>query len=333
MSSASWGVLIFGHGSPRSAANEGFVALVERVARRLGAADVLPAFFSIASPTIPDQVGVLAARGIRRIVLLPYFLYTGQHITKDVPEILAVCRRQFPDVALELLATLEDDRSLEDVVVERLLTYAAPAEPVQGDGPAIQRRSFEIIEQQLAEWSQADPAVRQIVRRVVHATADFSFIHTMRIHPEAVRRALDALAQRKPILCDVKMLAAGITRAPSEVLTAIGDADVAAAAAAQGTTRAAAAMEKLAPRLEGAIVAIGNAPTALERVIEIARRGGPRPAVVVGLPVGLVGARESKVALVDSGLCYITNSGARGGSPAAAAAVNALVAAVEEETV
>jgi precorrin-8X/cobalt-precorrin-8 methylmutase len=330
MSGQPWGVLIFGHGSPRTEANQGFVALVERIARRLGAADVLPAFFSIASPTIPDQVGVLASRGVRRIALLPYFLFTGQHITKDVPEILAVCRERFPEVALDLWPTLEDDRGLEDVVVERLLAYAAPTEPLPGDGGAIQRRSFEIIEKQLTASSELDPAARQIVRRVVHATADFSFIHTLRIHPEAVARGLAALAADKPIVCDVKMLQAGITQARNEVLSAIGDADVADAARAQGCTRSAAAMEKLAPRIEGAIVAVGNAPTALERVIEIARRGGPRPALVIGLPVGLVGARESKLALISSGLCYVANTTARGGSPAAAAAVNALVALAAE---
>ena len=91
-------------------------------------------------------------------------------------------------------------------------------------------------------------------------------------------------------------------------------------------------MESLRPRLDGAIVAVGNAPTALWKIIEIAAGGGPRPALVVGLPVGLVGAREAKLALWESGLCCITNTTLRGGSPAAAAAVNALAAIEEEKT-
>ena len=86
-----------------------------------------------------------------------------------------------------------------------------------------------------------------------------------------------------------------------------------------------------APRLDGAIVAIGNAPTALWKVLELARTGGPRPALVVGLPVGFVGARESKLALLQSDLCWITNTSPRGGSPVAAAAVNALATMAEEE--
>ncbi len=192
------------------------------------------------------------------------------------------------------------------------------------DAAGIEQRSYEIIDRQLGDWGPADPGARQIIRRVVHATADISFARTLRIHPQAVERGRLALAEGKPILCDVKMLQAGMTKIGGEILCAIGRAEAAALAQAQGGTRAAAAMELLAPRLEGAIVAIGNAPTALWKVMELARQGGPRPALVVGLPVGLVGARESKQALLESDLCYITNVGPRGGSPVAAAAINAL---------
>ena len=119
------------------------------------------------------------------------------------------------------------------------------------------------------------------------------------------------------------MLKAGLTHAPVPVICALEEAH-ACPAGPQGGTRAAAAMERMADRWEGAIVAVGNAPTALWKVLEIAARGGPRPALVVGLPVGFVGARESKLALLRSDLCHIGNIGVRGGSPAAAAAVNAL---------
>ena len=120
------------------------------------------------------------------------------------------------------------------------------------------------------------------------------------------------------------MLQAGLTKVPGEVISAIDRAEVAALAEQEAITRAAAAMELLAPRMDDAIVAIGNAPTALWKVMELAAREGIRPALVVGLPVGFVGARESKLALLESGLCYITNISPRGGSPVAAAAVNAL---------
>jgi precorrin-8X/cobalt-precorrin-8 methylmutase len=192
------------------------------------------------------------------------------------------------------------------------------------DAAGIERRSYEIIDRQLGDWGPADPGARQIIRRVVHATADVSFARSLRIHPQAVERGRAALAAGKPILCDVRMLQAGMTKTHSEILCAIARPEAAALAQARGSTRAAAAIELLSPQLDGAIVAIGNAPTALWKVLELARQGGPRPALVVGLPVGLVGARESKQALLESDLCYITNVGSRGGSPVAAAAVNAL---------
>ena len=321
------GILIISHGSPRAETNRRFEALVARIAMRLGSADVLATFFSIARPNIPDQVAVLAGRGVRRIVLMPHFLGEGQHVTKDIPELLDVCRRSFPDVTLEMLSTLEDEPALEDLVVDRLLAYADPMETPLADGPAIERRSFEIIDRQLADWPAADDAARAVIRRVVHATADVSFARTLRIHPQAVARGRAALAERRLIVCDVKMLQAGITRTQSEVLSTIDWDEAALRAKQRSMTRAAAAMEIVGPRLEGAIVAVGNAPTALVKVIELARTGGPRPALVVGLPVGLVGARESKLALMASDLCYITNTTSRGGSPVAAAVINALALA------
>lgn len=325
------GVLMVGHGSPRAEANRGFVEVVARVAARLGR-EVLPTFFSLAKPDIEDQVALLAARGVRRIVLMPYFLYTGQHVSKDIPGLLARCRERFPAVQIDVLATLEAEPALVEVVVERLLPYA-DSRPLPTQGAAIERLSHEIIERQLGpDAGGADPAARAIIRRVIHATADFSFGRSMRIHPRAVAAGRKALGEGKPIVCDVQMLRAGITRAAAEVLCAIGEPRTAELARRQGCTRAAAAMEVLRDRLDGAIVAIGNAPTALWKVMEIAAAGGPRPALVVGLPVGFVGARESKAALIESGLCYIANTSPRGGSAVAAAAVNALALSAKEKT-
>jgi sirohydrochlorin cobaltochelatase len=119
------GLLIVCHGSPSRAANEGFVSLVERIGTRLGMNHVLPAFFALVRPNIPDQVAELASRGVDRIVLMPYFLFHGQHVGVDIPNILAQCQEWFPNVTLEMLPTLENDPALETVVVERLLPLAA----------------------------------------------------------------------------------------------------------------------------------------------------------------------------------------------------------------
>ncbi|MGD0900505.1 MAG: precorrin-8X methylmutase [Thermoguttaceae bacterium] len=324
-------ILIVSHGSPREEANRGFIEMVCRIARRLGQADVLPAFFSIVGPSIEDRVAELSACGVRRIVLMPYFLYAGQHTSHDIPAQLAECRRRFPDVALELLPTLENDPALEDVVAERLLPLVASETPLPDDGEAIQRRSFEIIDRGLAAYGAPDPAVRSILRRIIHATADFSFARSLRVHPAAVRRGREALAAAVAVVCDVTMVRSGLTKAPGEVLCGIDRDEVAAMARARGCTRAAAAMEFFGPRLEGAIVVVGNAPTALWKVLAMAQSGAARPALVIGLPVGFVGARESKAALLESDLVYITNVGPRGGSPVAAAALNALASLPEEE--
>jgi precorrin-8X/cobalt-precorrin-8 methylmutase len=322
-------ILMVGHGSPRREANDGFVATVGRIAVRLGV-PVLPTFFSLARPGIEDQVARLAGNGVRRIVLMPYFLYTGRHVSRDIPALLEACRARHPGLRIEVLPTLEGEAGLEDVVVDRLLPYVVPGGALPADGRTIERRSHEIIESHLGRGGPQDPAERAILRRVIHATADFSFARSLRIHPEAVRRGREALGAGKPVLCDVRMLQAGITRTGGQVLCAVGDPQTLRLAREQGSTRAAAAMEVLRDKIDGAIVAIGNAPTALGKVLEIAAGGGPRPALVVGLPVGLVGARESKLALLASGLCYITNTGARGGSPVAAAAVNALAVLAKE---
>jgi precorrin-8X/cobalt-precorrin-8 methylmutase len=324
------GILVVGHGSPRAQANEGFVDLVERVAARLGT-PVLATFFSLAKPDIDERVADLAGQGCRRIVLMPYFLYTGQHVAKDIPALLARCRERFPDVQIDVLPTLEGEPALVDVVVERLTPYAPPA-ALPTDGPAIERRSHQIIDRQLVgQTTRHNPVEQAVIRRVVHATADLSFARSLRLHRHAVEAGRSALRQAKPILCDVRMLQAGITRVASEVLCAIGEPATAERARKHGGTRAAAAMETLRDRIDGAIVAIGNAPTALWKIMEIAASGGPRPALVVGLPVGFVGARESKLALIESGLCHIANTTARGGSAAAAAAVNALALSLKED--
>jgi sirohydrochlorin cobaltochelatase len=123
------GLIIICHGSPLNAANEGFIDLVHRIAARLGVGNVLPAFFALLRPNIPDQVAELASRGVTRIRLMPYFLFQGQHVNVDIPQILADCHQQFPGITLQLLPTLENDPAVEDVVVQRLIPLVAAGAP------------------------------------------------------------------------------------------------------------------------------------------------------------------------------------------------------------
>jgi len=315
-------VIIISHGSPREEANESFTSFVSKVGERCGGAPVLPAFFSFSRPTIADQVEEVEKRGAERAVLLPYFLHNGHHVRQDIPEQVEKCRAQHPDLDIELLSPLQGQPGLVEAVAGRLEPWVTGAREEPRESGAIQRASNEYIEQYLDDRGFSG-AQRDIVRRVIHTTADFSFADTMRFHPEAIQRGRRALAEGNPVTCDVTMVTAGITRTDSQALCAIHDEDVRQTASGADTTRAAAAMEKLAPRMGGGVVAIGNAPTALRKVLEMSG-SGPEPAVVVGTPVGFVGADKAKSALAGSDLCHITNLGCRGGSAVAASIVNAL---------
>jgi precorrin-8X/cobalt-precorrin-8 methylmutase len=199
------------------------------------------------------------------------------------------------------------------------------------DPGEIEKKSFEIIEG-LLSGKGLDGPEKDIVMRVVHATADPDFAESMVFSEGAAARGIKALAAGCGIVTDVKMLMAGISvkrpGIPRETTCHISDPDILLKAKENGGTRAAAAMRKAAyeGRMDGAIVAIGNAPTALYEVIRLVRDEGVRPALIVGVPVGFVGAAESKDALMSVGeVPYITNRGRKGGSPVAAAIVNAMI--------
>ncbi|MET7741220.1 precorrin-8X methylmutase [Streptomyces sp. NPDC005385] len=202
------------------------------------------------------------------------------------------------------------------------------------DGAAIYRQSFATIRAE-ADLSALPADVSQVAVRMIHACGMVDLVADLGHTPGVVARAREALRAGAPILCDVSMVASGVTRkrlpAANEVLCTLSDPSVPALAARLGTTRSAAAMELWRDRMEGAVVAIGNAPTALFRLLEMIEEGAPRPAAVIGVPVGFVGAAESKDALAahPSGLEHLVVRGRRGGSAIAAAALNAI--ASEEE--
>jgi precorrin-8X/cobalt-precorrin-8 methylmutase len=198
--------------------------------------------------------------------------------------------------------------------------------PSEGSRHPIEVESYRIMAARVdfSAWSGAD---REVVARMVHATADPAFAASARIGARAVARALEALATGAPVVCDSQMVVAGTPGVATTVCLLSEVGPVAADPAHPRATRSAAAFALAASRYpDGALWVVGNAPTALGALLELAAAGRVRPAAVVGLPVGYVGAAEAKDALWDSplGPVSITNTGERGGSPAAAAAVNAL---------
>lgn len=197
------------------------------------------------------------------------------------------------------------------------------------DPKAIEIKSMEIIEELLGEHSFSWEE-KTIAKRMIHAAGDPELSSLIRFHPQAVSRGFQALEQGAPIFTDVKMAAVGINsrvaaQFGSTVNCLIGEPFIAEKAKTEGITRAMAAFRHWGPQLEGSIVAIGNAPTALFELLRLHREEGVTPALVVGIPVGFVGAAESKEALMDSPLTYITVKGRKGGSPLAASVVNALM--------
>ena len=170
----------------------------------------------------------------------------------------------------------------------------------------------------------------RVVRRVIHATADFDFVKTIRFHPDAVSRGVQAVRGGAPIYTDTEMLAAAMGHKAAAgwgcpILCCIADEDVRDESLRTGETRSAIAVRKAAPELDQGIIAVGNAPTALHQVIDLFEKKSLVPALVIGMPVGFVEALESKERLYRSGLAGITNLDRKGGTPAAAAVLNALL--------
>lgn len=197
------------------------------------------------------------------------------------------------------------------------------------DGAEIYRRSFATIRAE-ADLTALPEDVARVVVRMIHACGMTDLPEDVRFSADVVAAARTALKAGAPILCDAKMVASGVTRgrlpAKNEVLCMLDAPETPALAADLGTTRSAAAVELWRDRIEGAVVAVGNAPTTLFHLFEKLDAGWPRPAAIVGLSVGFIGAAESKDELVRNprGVAYLTLLGRRGGSAMAVAALNAL---------
>jgi precorrin-8X/cobalt-precorrin-8 methylmutase len=200
------------------------------------------------------------------------------------------------------------------------------------DGAAIYARSFAIIRAE-ADLTRFSPAEADVAVRMIHACGEVEAARHIVFGPGFVAAARAALAAGAPIFCDAEMVAHGVTRArlpaDNDVICTLRDRRVPALAQSLGTTRSAAALDLWADRLAGSVVAIGNAPTALFRLLELIAAGAPKPAAIVGIPVGFVGAAESKEALAADphGVPWLVVRGRIGGSAMTAAALNALARA------
>jgi precorrin-8X/cobalt-precorrin-8 methylmutase len=326
-------ILLLGHGSPKKDANN-----LECVGKMLhgmlhaGCSEdcVKVAYLQFVEPGIPEAIRECVEQGAKKIILHPFFLSAGMHVTKDIPGMIEEARGRYPGVQFIYTEPLGVHEKLAHIVMERISAAdnLAPA--------AIEKRSFDILSAE-ADLSGIPADRLPIVQRVIHATGDFEFKNTLTFHPDAVACGLRAIKAGKDVLTDVEMVKTGINKkwlSPwgGKVVCSIQNTG------AQGTgeqgpgnrTRAEIGIEK-ALRENGniGIIAIGNAPTALLKTIDLLTNSELRThnseLLVVGVPVGFVKAVESKALLAAQRYPFITALGRKGGTPAAVAIVNALL--------
>ncbi|MBI5633460.1 MAG: precorrin-8X methylmutase [Nitrospirae bacterium] len=254
------------------------------------------------------------------------------HVTKDIPGIIDEARSLFPDVELVYTEPLGVHSKLVDIVIERIQSakFAVPLD--------IEKRSFEIISEE-TDLSELPAEQLPVIKRVIHSTADFEFKNSLTFHPDAIKAGIKAIRAGKNILTDIEMVRAGINKKlmskwGGKVICNISDEEVVKISEETGRTRSEIAMEKgLAENI--GIIAVGNAPTALLKVIELlndphyASRITHHDLLVVGVPVGFVKALESKALLAAQQFPFITNLSRKGGTPVAVAIVNALLKMAE----
>ncbi len=333
-------ILLLGHGSPKKDANN-----LERVGKMLhgmlhaGCTEncVKVAYLQFAMPDIPEAIKGCVAQGAKKIILHPFFLSAGMHVTKDIPEMIESARQLYPDVQFVYTEPLGIHEKLAHIVMERI----SAAENLAPS--AIEKRSFDILSAE-ADLKSVPADRLPIVQRVIHATADFDFKDTLTFHPDAVAAGLAAIKAGKDILTDVEMVKTGINKkwlAPwgGKVVCAIQNTGAQGPGAGEhtsaGKTRAELGIEKaLTENQNIGIIAIGNAPTALIKVVELFNTpvfAGRALPLVVGVPVGFVKAVESKALLAGPKFPFITALGRKGGTPVAVAIVNALLKMATEK--
>ncbi len=328
-------IILIGHGSPRKDANN--IEIVGKLLHNAIHPDcsnscVKVAYLQFGEPDIMGCIKECVKKGAEKIIVNPFFLSAGIHVTKDIPEMILKAEGIYPDVEFIYTQPLGIHEKLVHVIMERL-------EGESGLRPEdIEKKSFEIISEEL-DLSDIPSEQLSIIKRVIHATADFEFKNTLLFHPDAIETGIIAIKAGKKILTDVEMVKTGINKKllnkwGGEVICKIADKGIGSISKKTGKTRAEIAIEEGITENVG-IIAIGNAPTALLRTIELLSNSELRTAnskiLVVGVPVGFVKALESKALLATQSFPYITNLSRKGGTPVAVAIVNALLKMAREE--
>ncbi|HBO84933.1 MAG TPA: hypothetical protein DD641_08195 [Deltaproteobacteria bacterium] len=346
-------VLILGHGSPVRDANKVLFQIAETVKIKGNYDIVQPAFLQFEHPNFSEAVDILVDKGVKKIFVQPYFLYMGAHVTKDLPFEIGTAKNKYSDIDIIVAPHLGFHEKLAEAAVERIEEAMNQGSRItQNHAPAcfkqgsklktqnlpnqhpIEAESFRIIERQL-DCSRFSPFELPIVKRVIHTTADFEYADLIRFGNHAIEKGIEAIARGADIITDVRMVEVGINKERIDkfggnVRCFISDKGAAVIAKEKNITKTSAAMQKAKGFINSSIVVIGNAPTALLKLIDIIRTDGIRPALVIGVPVGFVDAEESKEELMKMDVPYISIKGKKGGSTVAVAIVNAMLMLAEE---
>lgn len=349
-SSLSAAILILGHGSPVKEANETLLRVAAAVKTRTGYDIVQPAFLQFEQPNFAEAVAILAEQGIKQILVHPYFLYMGAHMKKDLPFEIKRVKKKYPDIEIILAPHLGFHEKLVEVSLEKIeeamrqraegkwqknFTLRPLPSALCSTQHPIEAESFRIIGKHLDE-SRFSPLELPIIKRLIHTTADFEYADLIRFSNNAIEIGIKAISIGANIIVDVKMIEAGINkerldRFGGSVKCFISDEDVIRQAKGNNITRSAAAIRKAAGFMDGNIIAIGNAPTALMELVSMIKNGKVTPSLVIGVPVGFVDAEQSKEDLMKLDVPYISIKGKKGGSTIAVAIVNALLMMAEEK--
>ncbi len=312
-------IVIVLHGSPSKAANNwfNFIKILSSLMER-PSSDFTLAFLQFGEPNLESAIKDLIRNGIQRIVIHPLFLSPGHHVVKDIPEIIERTKKENPEIEITYTKPLGIHPKLAEIVQERLEEMGVKR------GKEIEEKSFEIIKNKI-DLSNFSEKEKTIIKRVIHATADFEYKDTLVFHPLAIERALLNLKEGKDILVDVHMTLVGISKKflkGNRVLCYLSEIEE---EPVEGTRTEKAIALALEREKNIGLVAIGNSPTALLKTIEILNQKGLRDIVVIGMPVGFVRALEAKILLTNQEFPFITNLSRKGGSPACCAVINALL--------
>ena len=330
------GVVVLAHGSRGNPGSKAVTEALDRIANGLKVllspdVEIIGGAMQFNHPDLEETVGSLIARGAKLIVVAPYFLFPGRHVVEDIPEIIKQLNSSYPEVKITLANNLGLDESFVELMAKRITEVCPSLSPTQSDASVrpenIEQLSMDIIEKLLPPLPVMSEEERTVVKRIVHTCGDVQVARLVRFSQSAISSAVSAINRGSPIFTDVRMVASGISPSFLETCgcSVVCALDEARSETESTVTRTAQAIYDLGKRLDGAIVTIGNAPTALLALLEKIKHQGIMPSLVIGMPVGFVRAAESKAELISSNIPHITVEGTRGGSALAATTVNALI--------